>query len=91
MNPYPWTDAQGRAWHLYDWRTVEGRKCGLPMGDRRAESRAFVPANGGVVLVYHFGPVSYHEPLTDRLVQDQLRFAKPMGASAGERMDRTAE
>ena len=88
MKPFPWTDSRGREWHLYDWRSVEGRKRGLPMGDWRAEARAFVPANGGLVLMYHFGPVSYHEPLTDRLIEDQLRFAKPVGSSAGERMSR---
>jgi hypothetical protein len=89
MKPYPWTDAQGRTWHLYDWRTVEGKKRGLPMGDRRAEARAFVPADGGAVLVYHFGLVSYHEPLTDTLIEGQVRFAKALGASAGDRMSRT--
>jgi hypothetical protein len=81
MNPSPSTD----------WRAVDGWKRGLPLGDRGAVASAFVPTCGRVVLVYQFGTVSYHEPLTDRLVQDPLRFAKPLGASTGERMDGTPE
>jgi hypothetical protein len=36
------------------------------------------------VLVYAFRPVSYRDT-TARILEDQLRFAKALGASAGER------
>jgi len=89
MKPFLWTDSHGRAWHLYDFRTLERKRRGVPIGDARAEGRAFVPVEGGPVLVYSFGPVSYRQPLIDKLIEDQLRFAKPFGAPAGQRMDRS--
>jgi len=58
----------------------------LLINDHRAERRAFVPVAGGTVLIYEFLPVSYHST-QQKLIQDQLRIAKPIDATAGERMD----
>jgi len=86
MDPFPFTDSIGRTWHVYDYHVVRGRRRALPINDYRAERRAFVPVAGGTVLIYEFLPVSYHstEP---KLVHDQLRIAKAIDASAGERMN----
>lgn len=87
MEPYPFTDANGRAWHVYDFRLVEGRKRAVPIGDRRSEARAFVAADGnGPVLVYSFGPVAYRDDLRPTLLENELRFAKPLHATTAERM-----
>jgi hypothetical protein len=86
MKPFLWTDSHGRAWHVYDFRTIQGKRRGVPIGDWRAESRAYVAANGEQVLVANFGPVASHEPEA-RFLEDYLRWAKPIGAKAGERMD----
>jgi hypothetical protein len=84
MDPYLFTDTGGRAWHVYDFHVVRDRRRALPINDHRAERRAFVAVEGGQVLVYEFLPVSYHstEP---KLIADQLRIAKPIDATAGER------
>jgi hypothetical protein len=86
MDPYPFTDSTGRAWHVYDFRIVNGRKRAVPINDPRAEKRAFVPATGGTVLIHEFGLVSYHST-ANKLIEDQLRFAKPLDATAGERLN----
>jgi hypothetical protein len=86
VQPFLWTDARGRAWHVYDFRTVQGKRRGVPIGDWRAEGRAYVPATGGQILVANFGPVAYHDP-EPRFLEDYLRWAKPLGASAGDRMN----
>jgi len=86
MDPFRFTDAIGRTWHVYDFHIVRGRKRALPINDERAERRAFVPVAGGTVLIYEFLPVSYHST-QQKLIQDQLRIAKPIDATAGERMD----
>jgi hypothetical protein len=44
MDPYLFTDAGGRAWHVYDFHVVQDRKRGLPINDHRAERRAFFPS-----------------------------------------------
>jgi hypothetical protein len=67
---------------------VERRRRAVPIGDWRSEARAFVPVNrDGPVLVYSFGPVGYRDDLRPKFLEDQLRFAKPLRATAGERMD----
>jgi len=91
MEPYPFTDAAGRAWHIFDYRVInagaQAKKRAVPIGHWSAEARAFVPASGeGVILVYPFGPVAYRDDLRPRFLEDQLRFAKPLNATAGERM-----
>jgi len=88
MKLFEWIDHRGRAWHVYDWRTVEGLRRRVPICDPRSEARAFVPVDGGPILVYAFGLVAYREPLASKILEDQLRFAKPLGASAGQRMER---
>ena len=85
MKPFQWIDHRGRAWHIYDWRTVQGRRRRVPISDPCSEARAFVPVDGGPVLVYTFGLVAYREPLAGKILEDQLRFAKPLGASAVQR------
>jgi len=42
-------------------------------------------------MIYTFGLVGYREPLAGKIFEDQLRFAKPLGASAGQRMQRDNE
>jgi len=86
MEPNPYTDAKGRAWHVYDFCVVRDRKRALPINDRRAEKRAFVPVGGGTVMIYEFGFTSYHT-MEAKLVENQLRTAKPIDATAGERLN----
>ncbi len=74
MEPWPYTDALGRAWHVYDVRSVEGRRRAVPIGDWRSEARAFVPVNRvAPILVYSFGPVAYRDDLRAKFLEDQLR------------------
>jgi hypothetical protein len=82
MEPFRFADSSGKQWYIYDFRLVQGRRRAVPVADSRAEARAFVPSEGGSVLVYKFGLVSYHT--TERkLVEDHLRYAKPLDASDG--------
>ncbi len=88
MGPFAFTDAGGRCWHVYDFRSVDRQRRAVPIGDWRSEARAFVPADGvGPVLVYSFGPVAYRDDLRPAFLENELRFAKPLHASAGDRMD----
>lgn len=85
MEPWPYTDALGRAWHVYDFRSVERRRREVPIGDWRSEARAFVPVKrDGPVLVHSLGPVAYRDDLRAKFLADQLRFAKPIYGSAGD-------
>jgi hypothetical protein len=87
MKPFPFRDSTGRAWHLYDFQTICGRRSAVPINDPRAEARAFIPVGGGMVLIASFGPVSQRstEP---RLVEGQLHVAKPLFANAVQRVTR---
>jgi len=80
MDPFPFTDSAGRAWHVYDFHIVCDRKRALPINDRQAERRAFVPVCGGAVLIYEFGRVAYNT-MEPKLVEYQLAAAKPLGAT----------
>jgi hypothetical protein len=87
MQPaYRFVDDEGREFDLYDFSTgPDRRRRRVALNDRSAEARAFVPLDGGPVLIATFGPTGYHT--TDRkLVLDQLQFAKPLNANAAERM-----
>lgn len=86
MEPIPYTDAKGRVWHVYDFWVVRDRKRGLPINDPQAERRAFVPVGGGTVMVYEFGRVAYRT-MEPKLVEYQLAAAKPIDATAGERLN----
>ena len=87
MKPFPFRDSTGRAWHLYDFRTIDGRRSPVPINDPRAEARAFIPVGGGMVLIANFGLVSQRS--TDpKLVEGQLHFAKPLFANAVQRVMR---
>lgn len=88
VDPFPYTDAHGRAWHVYDYHVVRDRKRALPINDSRAETRAFVPVGGGTVMVYEFGRVAYRT-MEPKLVEYQLAAAKPLGATAGEPLSGT--
>jgi hypothetical protein len=87
VKPFAFRDSTGRAWHLYDFQTIDGRRSAVPINDPRAEARAFVPVGGGMVLIANFSPVSHHstEP---KLVEGQLHFAKPLFANTAQRMTR---
>jgi hypothetical protein len=90
MEPFPFTDAQGRAWHVYDFKVVNSgplaKKRAVPIGDWSAEARAFVPVSRvGPVLIHNFGLTPYRGT-TARTLEQQLHFSKPLGASAAERM-----
>jgi hypothetical protein len=87
VQPFAFTDRAGRVWHVYDFRILQGRRRAVPIGDWRAEARAFVAVDDGTVLVKAFGPVSYRET-EGRFLEGQLRFARPLDALAGERIDR---
>jgi hypothetical protein len=77
---------------VYDYRVVgsgpTAHKRAVPIGHWSAEARAFVPdGRDGPILVYAFGPVAYHDsPPKSSLLEGELRFAKPLNATAGERM-----
>jgi hypothetical protein len=88
MEPLRFTDSSGRRWLVYDFRIVDRRKRAVPMNDASAEARAFVPADReDSVLIYAFGHVSYRVT-TPKVLEDQLRFAKPLDATPAERMAR---
>jgi hypothetical protein len=84
VKPFPFTDAGGRAWHVYDFKVVAGRKRAVPINDWSAEARAFVAVDTGEVRVYK-GYFSYRstEP---KILANELHFAKPLRATAAERM-----
>lgn len=88
MKELPFTDSLGRAWTVIDYR-VDGRtKKRVPIGDARADGRAFVPHGwDGPVMLRSFGLVEYRttEP---KILQGQLDHAKPSTANALERMAR---
>ena len=74
--PFRYTDAAGREWDVYDFKTVSGRKHRVPINRWDAEARAFVAADNGEVRIYK-GYWSYHstEP---KLLANELRFSKPI-------------
>lgn len=85
-----WTDEQGRAWGIIDcWRPdFDGPRKRLPLRSWKAEFRAFVPqGHESPVMIFAFGRIAYRET-TDRILRDQLRFAKPSTANTRDRMDR---
>jgi hypothetical protein len=86
----PFADAAGRAWTVIDYRVDGRKKKRVPLGDRRADGRAFVPDGWtGPVMLRSFGLWDYHttEP---KILEGQLHFAKPVGANALERMQSPA-
>ncbi len=93
MEPHIFTDVAGRAWEVIDYR-IEPRpgqrpvKRRVPLGDWKAEGRAFVPVGReGPVLLHHFGYTAYREP-TPKTLNSQLDSAKPATATPAERMQR---
>jgi hypothetical protein len=54
------------------------------IGDRNADSRAFVPvARQGAVMVYPFSHGSWHGT-ESRTLESQLYYSKPLDATAGK-------
>jgi hypothetical protein len=88
MRPFPFVDARGRAWHVYDyvatgWGSSATRRS-LAIGDRNAECRAFVPVGRqGPVMVYPLAHGSWHGT-ESRTLESQLYYSKPLDAPAGE-------
>lgn len=87
------TDSRGCAWTVVEFRIVNGERKrvpfkSLPMGDARAEGRAFIP-NGwvGDVLLYRFGTFA-HRGISQKTLQSQLDDAHRVGATPAERMQR---
>lgn len=86
----PFTDSAGRRWTVIDYM-VPGlpgsKKKRVPISNWRAEGRAFVPVDrDGPVMLYAFdaAPNRYADT---RTLEDQLHFAKPVHASAAERLN----
>jgi hypothetical protein len=89
MQPgYRFVDDAGKEYDVFDFKTGAGhRRRRVPLNHWSAEARAFVPVDGGPVLIASFVPFGHHT--TERkLMLDQLRFAKPLHANAAERMTR---
>lgn len=88
MQPFPFVDARGRAWHVYDYVVTawgsSARKRSLVIGDRKAGCRAFVPVGRqGPVMVYPLDHGSWHGT-ESRTLESQLYYSKPLNATAGE-------
>jgi hypothetical protein len=85
--PPTFTDASGCTWTLYDFRLepVTGTKKKVPLGRHDAEGRAFV--SGERIMIYWFGLVAYRDTSPKNLAA-QLALAKPVAATAGDRMQR---
>jgi hypothetical protein len=86
MKPHPFTDASGRDWGVFDFIEVgvgrDRQRKAVPVGDGRAEARAFVPMRWiGPVMIYMFGPVAFHGA-TPRTFESQLHYARPLGVPA---------
>ena len=93
MDASIFTDAAGREWSVIDYRVIpsplgeRGRKKRVPLVDRRAEGRAFLPiGRDGPVMLHRFGLTPYHD-VAPRTLQQQLDVAKPSTATAAERME----
>jgi hypothetical protein len=70
------TDALGRSWIVLDFRVVDGAKRRLPLGDFRAEGRAFQPDGWeGPVMLHKFGYTPYRDTMRKTLL-GQLDIAK---------------
>jgi hypothetical protein len=81
-------DSADREWKIVDYRVVDFKKKRVPLGDWRAEGRAFVPIDrDGPVMIHNFGYTPYRDT-DNRTLQRQLDVAKPSTASAAERMQR---
>ena len=75
---FPFVDSEGRRWGVVDFRVAGDRKMRVPIGDWRAEARAFIPDDADApVIHYRFGLVVYRTT-APKILADQLRFAKPM-------------
>lgn len=86
-------DRLGRAWTVVEYRLEHGQRKrvpfkDIPMGDRCAEGRAFIPRGWeGDVLLYRFGAVAYRT-ISQRTLRSQLDDAHRVGATPAERMQR---
>ena len=73
--PFRYVDSSGRAWDVYDFKIVAGRKKRVAIDRWDAEARAFVATDTGEVRIYK-GYFSYHstEP---KILANELRFTTP--------------
>jgi len=93
MKPHPFTDESGREWGVFDFIIVgvgrDARRKAVPVGDRHAEARAFVPMRWiGPVMIYTFGPVAYRGT-TVRTFESQLHYARRLGEPALDTVEPT--
>jgi hypothetical protein len=76
-----------------DWPSPQGergKKKRLPLGDWKAEGRAFVPVDrDGFAMLHRLGLTPYHDVGT-RTLQQQLDLSKPSTATRAERMQRNS-
>lgn len=84
--PFRYVDASGRAWDVYDFKMVAGRKRRVPINRWDAEARAFVAVDTGEVRIYK-GYWSYHatEP---KILANELHFAKPLTSTQSSKLAR---
>jgi hypothetical protein len=81
MKPgHSFTDHTGRVWQVFDFSIVDKERKRRPLGDEKAEARAFVA--GADVMVYRFGLIAYRDT-TPRNLEQQLAAAKPWAALRG--------
>ena len=69
---------------MCDFKIVQGRKRRVPIKRWDAEARVCVAADTGDVLIDRFGYIAYRVT-ESKLPEGQLRFAKPLHATAAER------
>ena len=83
-SPFRYVDDSGRAWDVYDFKMVAGRKKRVPINRWDAEARAFVAVDTGEVRIYK-GYWSHHstEP---KILANELHFSRPLGATVAGRM-----
>jgi hypothetical protein len=82
-----WVDAAGLEWQIIDWRMEALRevRTRVPLGDPSADGRLFVPqGRDGPPRLYLFNRSSYHDT-ADRVLRDQLRFARPFSGELPRR------
>lgn len=81
------TDATGRRWTIQDYRVAGRAKKPVPFGSYDGAGRAFIPDGwDGPVLLHRWGYVEYREERAPKFLEAQLAAAKPVTATAGERL-----
>lgn len=81
MHKHLFTDRLGTVWAFRDYRVTDAGPEPVLLGDAAGEYRAFIDEQGGQILVYRFGEVSYRATAPN-VLEAQLLFAKPAGRDA---------